>query len=93
MKPEEKTNLKLSQKKVRQFWRKFFRSYFIGDRVSIPNYGRRGTIINKVWVQNHWEYEVEFDHYMRLPKEYFPGEKKRCYGFSGIRYEDMKFIR
>jgi len=77
----------------RKLWRKLFRSYLTGDRVSIPDYNRRGFIIGKVWIQDHWEYEVKFDHYMRLSRKYFPGRKARLGGFSGVLYEDMRFIR
>lgn len=91
---------KLTPKQARKFWRIFFRELFVGDRVSIPDYERRGYITKKFWVPGnvyvpipHWEYEVEFDHAMKMDPTIFPKGERFCGGFAGVCFQDMKFIR
>lgn len=84
----------------KKFWRSFFKEYFVGDRVSIPDYNRKGFIVRKFWSPAnlyvpvpHWEYEVKFDHALRLDRKFFPIGKRLCDGFFGISYDEMRFIR
>lgn len=91
---------KFNRKQVKKVWRKLFEELFIGDRVTVLHFNRKRVIVGKALIPPdcfcpipHWEYKAEFDHYMRLPKEYFSGEKSCCRAISKVFYEDMKFIR
>jgi len=66
--------------------------------VKIPDYDRTGTIVKKFWVPGdafdsnpHWEYEVEFDHVMRL--EFYPPDKSRCGGMASLHFEDLELVK
>lgn len=64
-------------------WRKIFGAFFIGDRVQVPSLeNRKGKITNKVWIGNHWEYEVEFDKPMASP--IYPQSPKMFIGVSKV---------
>jgi len=77
--------------KAKLLWRKLFGVYFKGDRVKVKILDDRpGKIDGKHFINGHWEYDVHFDHAMRISN--FPPKKRLIYGIRGLSFEYLELL-